>query len=144
MPNISRHAEQYVPVSVCVCVYVQFPSLVYQHTSSFIWQARLREEVNRRQQAERQLLQIQHGSLPPTSHQRLPLPQGSVKGSQLPQGSQLPAPSHQVRHTSHACPSSSVLRLILSSTRFYVPYLTTKLSPFQLSLCYSDYSLALV
>ncbi|DBA97880.1 TPA: hypothetical protein ACH3X3_012736 [Trebouxia sp. C0006] len=61
--------------------------------------ARLREEVNRRQQAEQQLLQMQHGPLPSTSHQGSPLsqesakgsplPQGSPKGSQLPQGSQL-------------------------------------------------------
>ncbi|KAA6430051.1 MAG: hypothetical protein FRX49_00482 [Trebouxia sp. A1-2] len=48
--------------------------------------ARLRDEEDRRQQAERQLLQMQHGSLPTTS----------LRGSPLPQGSPLPADCHQI------------------------------------------------
>ena len=111
-PNTSRHAEQYLPMSKCLCVLC--PSLVCQPTPVFTWQERPREEVNRRQQAEQRLLQVQHGSLPSISLQGSPLPLGSPlpQGPPLPQGSPLPAHSHQVRHNPHACPSHLLIFIL--------------------------------
>ena len=59
-------------------------------------QAHLSEETKQRQQAERQLLDIQHGFLPATSPQGSPLPVMSAHDTPLLHG------SHKVRLLFHS------------------------------------------